>query len=791
MGTSASKALQDYIFTSKYARFIKDKHRRETYGEAVDRVRDMMLTKYHDKDVKNEINWAYDLMRKQRVLGSQRALQFGGDPIFKKNARMFNCVSSYADRPKFFQEYFWLLLCGCGAGFSVQKHHVNKLPPISNLRVRFGNYKRDIITHTIPDTIEGWSDAIGILLTTYFDVAIKPEWDIYVGSDVEFDYSAIRPEGADLSSGVGKAPGPDGLRFALDKIRELLDRFVSESHIKAFTLVDSYIPVKLRPIHVYDICMHISDAVLSGGVRRSSTIALFSPDDEEMAKAKTGNWLSENPQRARSNNSALLVRNKTTREQFNELMNLVRSWGEPGFVWADSTEFLVNPCVEIGFFAYDIIDNDKFQAWKKDHTYDPIECDPAEIGLESGWQGCNLSTTNCSRLIGATIAEKTAYYLDNVKAAAIIGTLQAGFTDFDYLTPASSNIFKREALIGVSMTGMMDNYDIVLDPTVQEAAAKIVLEANEIIAKKIGINLAARTTCLKPEGSGTLILMVSAHGCHPHHYVRYLRAVQANRNEAPFQFFKKVNPQACEKSLWSANDTDEIIYFPIEVPDGAKIKNQIPALELLKIVKSTQKHWVLAGRRLDLCTMPWLTHNVSNTVTINPEEWDDVEKFVYDNNQYFAGISFVPDSADKDYPQAPNCAVYTAKQIVQEYGDAALWTSGLIDMALQTFNNNLWTACSFLLDSTYDKENPTDSELMDILDDDKTVFYFRCKKFAARYFNNDMRILTYCMKDVFNWKRWKDLNESLIAVDYTELIEEEDNTKLEQTVACAGGVCLL
>lgn len=778
---SASKVLQDYVFTSKYARYIPDKKRRETWSEAVDRVRSMMLTQYNGCGIDDKINWAYDLMCKKRVLGSQRALQFGGDPIFKKHARMYNCTSSYVDRPRFFQEYFWLLLCGCGAGFSVQKHHVAKLPKFSVSRVK--KEPRSTKTFTIPDTIEGWADAIGILLTTYWDIPASPEFNEWIGYNVKFSYKKIRPKGSHLSSGVGKAPGPDGLHHALDIICTLLNQCLEKGQ------------KRLRPIDAYDICMHLSDAVLSGGVRRSSSIAVFSPDDIEMAMAKTGNWLEKNPQRARSNNSALLIRKDTTKKQFEDLMIFVKEFGEPGFIWADSPEFLLNPCAEIGFFCYDILDEDKFNAWKKATPNAAITCNPKKIGLESGWQACNLTTTNCSRLVGETLKEKTKYYLENVEAAAIIGTLQAGFTDLDYLTNTSKNIFQREALLGVSMTGMMDNFDVVLDPEIQTKAAKLVLKTNKIIARAIGINQCARGTCLKPEGTGTLILGSSAHGCHPHHYTRYLRAVQANTTESVYQFFKKINPQACELSSWSIGNTDEIIFFPIEVPDGAKTKNQLPAVELLKIVRSTKQNWVDNGKRLELCTMPWLSHNVSNTITVAPDEWEEVQDFIFKNRKYFAGITLVPDSADKDYSQAPNCAVYTSRQIVKEYGEAALWTSGLIELGLQAFNGDLWVACTAVLNPNFNVEifEIGQLELFNITKEDelKAEFWVKCHKFAEKYFESDVKRLTYCMKDVFNWKRWLDLSRTLKVVDYTQLIEDKDNTKLEENVACSGGSCSL
>ena len=777
MSNKVMNALQDYIFTSKYARWLEDKQRRETWQEATNRVRNMMLTKYKEFGIDDDINWAYDMMAKKRILGSQRALQFGGKPALKKHAKIFNCVASYADRPRFFQEFLWLLLCGCGAGFSVQKHHVAKLPDLHYEPTG----KKTIV---IPDTIEGWADSLGYLIESYLDVDTSH-------SDLEvcFDYSQIRPKGSSLSSGVGKAPGPNGLINSHEKIRDLLDdryRWCKAKGGRPF----------LRPIDVYDICMHAADAVLSGGIRRSATIAVFSPDDQEMAKAKTGNWLVENPQRARSNNSALLVRNKTTRKQFNQLMQWVKEFGEPGFVWSDSTELIVNPCVEISFFTYDIIDEEKFNAWKIDHVYDSIEGPPEDIGLKSGWQGCNLTTNNCANLRGKTKEEKTEYFMENIRASTIIGTLQAGFDKFEYLGETSENIFRKEALLGVSMTGMMDNYEIVLDPKIQRLAAKLCLKTNREMAKKIGINPAARVGCLKPEGTGTLVLGSTAHGCHAHHYVRYLRTVQANKEENVYQFFNKHNTKACEESIWSANKTDDVIYFPIEVPDGSKTINQLPAIEMLKIVKSTQQNWVMQTMNKELCTVPWLTHNVSNTITVvDEQEWEDVEEFIFSNRKYFCGISMVSGTIDKDYQQAPNCAVYTSRQIVKEYGDAAIWTSGLIELALSAWNGNLWKACTALLDSVYSPQKDIDLDMNNVGDlqaaHDRLYFYMKSRKFASKYFDEDVKRLTYCMKDVFNWKRYCDLEKTFKQVDYTELIEDEDNTKLEEEIACAGGTCTI
>jgi ribonucleoside-diphosphate reductase alpha chain len=690
----------------------------------------MMHTKYNDKDeeVHKMINWAYDMMLKKRGLGSQRALQFGGDPIFKHNARMFNCTVSYADRVRFFQECMYMLLCGCGVGFSVQYRHINRLPDL--LKSKSGTVK-----YTIPDTIEGWSDAIGILVSSYLEED-KPEFPDYKGKEVDFDYSKIRAKGSRISNG-GKAPGPEPLKKALNNIKAILDYAMQKGG-------------QLRPIEVYDIVMHLADAVISGGVRRSATICVFSPEDKEMATAKTGNWLEENPQRGRSNNSALLVRNKTTKEQFSELMKSVKEFGEPGFVWADHEDFLVNPCVEIGMYPVDV-----------------------ETG-ESGWQGCNLSTVNCAK-----VNTEEEFY-DAVRAVTIIGTLQAGFCSFPYLGETSEKIFKRESLLGVSGTGWYEKPDICLNPEIQRKAAELARKTNKLVAEKIGIPQAARVTCVKPEGTASCILG-TASGIHPHHAKRYIRRVQANKLEAIYQHFKEVNPRACENSVWSANDTDDVISFCIEVPDGSKIKNQVSAIDLLKTVKSTQQNWVLPGTNHELCTAPWLTHNVSNTINVKPEEWDVVEDFIYDNKEFFCGISLLPITGDKDYPQAPFTTVYLPSEMVSHYGDGAMFASGLIEVALNLYEDNLWAACDALMAGM---KNPSS-----IKGKAKQMWVFRCLKFALKYFGSDVKKFTYCMKDIYNFKLWTELRREYEDVDYTQVLEEYDDTTLEQALACSGGNC--
>ena len=726
------KSLMNYTFVSKYARWIPEKKRRETWQEAVDRVKQMMVDVYVDPSKDNHVEIgeaiakAYDDMKKKKILGSQRALQFGGSPVIKHNARIYNCIASYTDRIRFFQECMYLLLCGCGTGFSVQKHHIDKLPNL--LKNKNGTKK-----FVIEDSIEGWSDAVGVLVSSYFEQdALFPE---YNGKTVTFDYSLIRPAGSYLKSSGGKAPGPEPLKKALASIKKVLDGAIKSGS------------GKIKPIEAYDIVMYSADAVISGGVRRSATICVFSPDDEEMAKAKTGSWFIENPQRGRSNNSALLLRGETTKEQFAELMKSVQEFGEPGFVWSDSTELIVNPCVEIGMWPVD------------------------ETTGETGWQACNLSTINCAK-----IKTEDDFY-DACAAAAIIGTLQAGFAKFPYLGEVSERIISREALLGVSMTGIMERHDICLDPEVQKKGAQIVKDTNAQVAKLIGINQAARTTCVKPEGTSSCILGTSS-GIHPHHAKRYIRRVQANKMEPIYQYFNQINPRACAESVWSNNDSDDVVAFCVEVPDGSKLKNKVCATELLEYVMSTQQNWVMTGTNPDKCTQPWLVHNVSNTINVKPEEWDAVTDFIYDNRQYFCGVSLLPIAGDKDYAQAPFTTVYLPSEQIQRYGDAAMFVSGLIEVGLQLFEDNLWAACDSLLGFG-----------QKIKGTEKKAYLERCQKFADKYMESDLKQLTYCMKDVYNYKDWLDMNREYKEVDYTNVIEEQNNVKVEQEWACSGGSC--
>jgi ribonucleoside-triphosphate reductase len=725
--------MADAKFYEGYSRWDDDKERYETWSESVSRVMNMHRTFYKDKlssnILVNAIEEAETLYKEKYVLGAQRSLQFGGAQIFKHHSRMYNCTSSYADRAEFFGELLFLLLTGCGAGFSVQHHHIAKLPGITQ---RKGQAK----VHIVEDSIEGWATALDVLMSSFFVGGGKhPE---YAGRKVYFDLSKVRPKGAAISGGF-KAPGPEPLRKALDKIEHL---------IQGQVLKDA---TRLRSIHVYDIAMHAADAVLAGGVRRSATICLFSPDDEDMITAKTGNWYTDNPQRGRSNNSAVIVRSRTDKNQFFSIMKSIKEFGEPGFVFVESTEHCFNPCVEIGMYPVWINENKE---------------------AISGWQGCNLTEINGSK---CTTKEE---FFKACRVASILGTLQAGYTDFKFLSAASKKIFDREALIGVSITGWMNSPDILFDEDTLKEGARIVREVNREIAKILGINPAARATCVKPSGNASVLLGTSS-GIHGAHSKRFIRNVQMNKEQEVAHLIKKLNPYMIEESVWSAANSDYVISFPIISPEGSLFKDELYGVKLLEKVKLVQQSWIEAGTDESLCVDPTVRHNVSNTVQVAPDQWDEVAEYLYENRASFAGISFLATSGDKDFEQAPFTEVLTEDEIVAKYGRGALFASGLIVGATSGFRS-LWAA-------TYAAKS--DDIQCGEQRDQGAEWVRRFKKFAENYFGNDLTLAEYCLKDVHLLHRWAKIQTNLAPVDFAENLIQRKYVDIDTTgsAACVGG----
>ena len=723
--------LSQTKFYEGYSRFLDDDQRYESWDEAVDRVVDMHAENYKDKGnaLAPFLEEARQAYKEQRVLAAQRSLQFGGEQLLKHQMRMYNCTSSYADRPEFFGEVFYILLCGAGAGFSVQKHHVAKLPQIHNRTKQAKGY-------IVEDSIEGWASALDVLLSSYFVGGGKhPDFE---GRRVFFDLTQIRPKGAKISGGF-KAPGPEGLRRSLDKVEHLLQSIV----------MDQKAPVDLQPINVYDITMHAADAVLSGGVRRSATICLFSPDDEAMMTAKTGNWFIDNPQRGRSNNSAVIVRDEAKKEEFAKLMESVKQFGEPGFVFVESPEHTTNPCVEIGMYP--------------------------QIDGESGWQGCNLTEIN-----GGMCKTEEDFY-KACRAGAILGTVQAGYTDFKFLGPTSKKIFDREALLGVSITGWMNQPDILFNPKVLEKGAKIVKEINKEVAAIIGINPAARTTCVKPSGNASVLLQ-TASGIHAEHSAQYIRNVQMNKESEVTQAIIKSNPYMVEESVWSASGTDVVVSFPIIPHKGSMMKDELLGVKHLELVAKAQKHWVVAGTNEELCADKGIRHNVSNTIIV--DDWDEVESYVFKNRHSFSGISFLSMSGDKDYNQAPNTAVATASQMVKEYKEAAIFASGLVVDALKVYNN-LWDACSTA------QGYGIDISLESSENSARADWNRRFDNFANNYLKGDVKRAEHCLKDAYLLHKWNKIQANLKPIDWKEGLTAKKYTDVDTlgAAACAGGAC--
>ncbi len=646
--------LRDYIACAKYARHRADLGRRETFTEAARRVLGMHLQHFSSRlalrvpapgedspalpgDLRFLAEWlsggtladamhrAFGAVGQKLVLPSMRSLQFGGEAILRNHARLFNCAFSSVDRVEFFREYLFLLLAGTGCGFSVQRHHIACLPTFP---IRREEMELAVQHHTVADTIEGWAEALHLLVRSHLE-----------DFKIEFNFSLVRARGAALRTSGGKAPGHLPLKQSLIDIEAILTGAAGR---------------QLRPIEVYDICMFAARSVLSGGIRRSATICLFSPDDQEMMAAKTGNWFEKYPQRSASNNSAVVSRAEPDDTLFRRLFAAQKEFGEPGFYFAEHPDYGCNPCCEIGLHpviegALDEVETAQLRALGYAGALD------ATTRL-SGWQMCNLTTIN-----GAIIKTVDDFLIACIHAA-VIGTLQAAYTDIPYLGPVTQYLNERDALLGVSICGFMDNPEILFNPTVLERGARLCRAANQIIATVIGIRPAARVTCVKPEGTASLLLG-AASGIHPHHARHYFRRVQANRRDPVYRHLQATNPHLTEVSVYRPN-TDDVITFAVEAPAHAILRDDLTALDFLHFVQIAQQHWVLNGEA-PITRSPGLHHNVSNTCTVKAEEWDAVAHFIWEHRAHFTGVALLGHDGDKRYAQAPREAVLTEDDIAK------------------------------------------------------------------------------------------------------------------------------
>ena len=568
----STQILSNITVHMKYARFLQSKNRRELYKELVDRNKKMHIKKY--PELKSEIESAYKYVYDKQVLPSMRSMQFGGKPIEVAPNRIFNCAYMPIDDARTFGEIMFLLLGGTGVGYSVQRHHVEKLPEILK-----PSGKRTY-RYLVGDSIEGWADAVKALIMSYFRGTSK----------LRFDFSDIRPKGARLVTSGGKAPGPQPLKECLLKLEGMLE--VKENGDK------------LSPLEVHDMVCYIADAVLAGGIRRAALISLFSAEDDEMIGCKAGAWWEKNPQRGRANNSIVLMRHMITKEFFNDIWDRVRASGagEPGFYFTYDKDWGTNPCCEIALRPY---------------------------------QFCNLTEVNVSNV------KSQEEYEERVKAAAFIGTLQASYTDFHYLRSVWQRTTERDALVGVSMTGIASGAVLDLD---MKAAAKVVKEENARVAELIGINPAARTTCVKPAGTTSLTLGTSS-GIHAWHAPYYIRRIRVGKNEAIYNYLAENHSELVEDEYFRPHDT-AVISVPQKAPEGAILRSE-SALELLERVKRVSTQWVKSGHRKGQNT-----HNVSATITIKEDEWNDVGEWMWENKACYNGLSVLPHDGGT-YIQAP------------------------------------------------------------------------------------------------------------------------------------------
>lgn len=613
-------ALSDITVFNKYAKFLPQFNRRENYREISHRNRDMHKVKY--PQLAERIDNIYrDFVDTKKVLPSMRSMQFGGRPILLAENRIYNCAYAPIESNKFFSELMFLLLGGTGMGYSVQRRHVDQLPkvkaPESDQEYKF----------QIQDSIIGWADAIKVVVKAFLKAGTLPI----------FDYRDIREKGTDLVTTGGKAPGPEPLRKCIDTITVIFRQAIGR---------------RLTPLEAHDISCVIADSVRAGGIRRAAMISLFDRNDQAMLTCKslvevqswrlapkihpmlpnsvmwtdcygmqgqaelssfefeqlmtTGKlpWYHVHPYRARANNSAVLPRGKVSEDEFRVLMAIVEAsgCGEPGIYWTNNEDWGTNPCCEIGLKPY---------------------------------QMCNLTTINVSAIHSQTDFNLAA------GAAAFLGTLQAGYTDFHYLNPKWKQQCEEEALLGVSMTGIASGNIDHLDKT---EAATFAAEVNEQLAAELGINAAARITAVKPEGTSSLVLGTSS-GIHAWHGEYYIRRMRAGKDEAMAQYLAEVVPELVEEDVTDPNQV--VLSFPQKAPEGAVTRHE-SMMDLLERVKHISEDWVAAGHRSGDNR-----HNVSCTISVKDGEWAQLTDWMWEHRDAYNGISVMPHFGSVAYPQMP------------------------------------------------------------------------------------------------------------------------------------------
>lgn len=772
---NSRKEIGDYIFVSKYARTVNGK--KETWDQSVDRVMemhwkhladDMIISDSLLDDLSKEMNFAEKLYRNQIILGAQRALQYGGNTLLKHHARNYNCAGSYANRISFFQELMYLLLCGSGTGYSVQKVHVNQLPKMKGVDMSKQT------TYVIDDSIEGWSHAVNALIESH-----------YFGlPEVVFDSSRVRPKGAFITGGF-RAPGPEPLMKCLSKMGKVLGKIRGR---------------KATPFEVHRLACLIADAVISGGIRRSALLCQFDADDREMLTCKTGGWFSEFPELARANNSAIILPS-TPKEVYENIFSSIKQFGEPGIIFSFHPDIVYNPCVEVS-------------------GYPQIEIDGE---IQYGWFFCNLTEIN-----GSKIKNKEEFF-DACRGASVLGTIQASYTSFKVLTKASRLIAERDALIGVGITGMCENPEILFNPEIQDEGARLVQKTNVKMAGIIGINPAARCTVVKPSGNSSQLLGCTSSGIHKFPFKRFIRNIQAANTEQALRYVKEINPMMVKPSVYN-KEVESVISFPVELDDNVLTSEYSSAIDFLEMVRMTKAHWIENGTNFDhpfykeYPKFARMRMNVSNTCMVKDDEWDDVKEYVWNNRNVFSGISFLPKGGDLLYPQAPYTSVLDEKELAERYGAGAILAGGLIVDGLAVFNDDLWLACDVAMGRNPHHLTLTDQDITDFilshlkngkllvevngvmisdvnaisshlrsLVDKKIDWVRRFKKFAGKYLGGDLTKTEFCLKHVSLFHRWQKLKD-MKHIDWSSITDwDEEWVDAGSTIAqaCSGGSCEL
>lgn len=757
--------LADYVFLSKYSQRLPDGNL-ETWEQTVDRIYAMHGVKLeslglYDEEVQHRLFHAAQMEKQKKMLSSQRGRQFASpnwnSGILKHEAKMYNCCSTYIDRIEVFSEIMYLLLCGCGVGYSLHRPCIEKLPPVA---VRSGKKEK----FTIPDSIEGWADSIDVLMT-----------NLFYGTDIEMGYALIRPQGA-LIDGKFSAPGAEPLMKAHENIRRVMLGAQGR---------------KLTTIEVHDIICFIAESVVSGGVRRSAMIALFDKDDELMLKAKTGNWWNKNPQRAMANNSILTSReDRITYNEMKEKLQVIRQFGEPGVVNVENYDYTVNPCFTGDTLIFladrkdpvkikELADNkepfavlyrkgntvaitqgiafctgtrqtvkvilsdgtsfrctpehklmlrgggeyveakdslgcelEKFycfqqpsgeeigeqteEDWKQEVTVMDVQEDIFEdvyditVSAEehnfaittryevngetvlqsgiyvhncgeivmkpkyaeySGFAFCNLVEINAERIR----SESDFYNL--CETASFIATVQALYTDFKYLSRESKMIAERDRAIGVSITGIYASP--ILKNEVLKNGARIVAETNARYAAKFGIERSRTCTTIKPSGNASSILGLYCSGIHPAHADKYLRRVRIKTNSPEYKALKDT------PMVKVLRGDEAVISFPISVDNPDVVcKDNVTAVEHLKFIGMVKHYWINKGG----LEKKVVSNNISATVEVRDDEWDEVAAALFLNDHLFTGVSLLPKLGDQIYDNAPFQRL-SSQEVQKEYDD--------------------------------------------------------------------------------------------------------------------------